>query len=86
LLSQLVHFAPIPEQTQAHSATLLASRRSPQLTNGHGLAGEYEQKWVDTMPIGDMFLNVVHRAWDAQRHRRRDNLSPKYVFLFLCLI
>ncbi|KAJ7255305.1 hypothetical protein C8J57DRAFT_1346057 [Mycena rebaudengoi] len=77
LLSQLVHFAPIPEQTQAHSATLLASRRSPQLTNGHGLAGEYEQKWVDTMPIGDMFLNVVHRAWDAQRHRRRDNLSPK---------
>ncbi|KAJ6616477.1 hypothetical protein B0H10DRAFT_2037202 [Mycena sp. CBHHK59/15] len=77
LLSELVHFAPIPPLTQSHSATLLASRRSPQLTNGHDLAGEYEQKWVNTMPIGDMFLNVVHRAWEAQSHRRRENISPR---------
>ncbi|KAF7365127.1 Ubiquitin carboxyl-terminal hydrolase [Mycena venus] len=77
LLSDLVHFAPIPPSTQAHSATLLASRRSPQLTNGHDLAGEYEKKWVNTMPIGDMFLSVLHRAWEAQYHRRRENLSPK---------
>ncbi|KAJ7033128.1 hypothetical protein C8F04DRAFT_1261223 [Mycena alexandri] len=78
LLSELVHFAPIPPSTQAHSATLLASRRSPQLTNGHDLAGEYEKKWVNTMPIGDMFLNVLHRSWEAQYARKRDiNLSPK---------
>ncbi|CAK5272163.1 unnamed protein product [Mycena citricolor] len=77
LLSQLVHFAPIPAPVQAHAATLLASRRSPQLTNGHDLGGEFEKEWVDTMPIGDMFLNVMHRAWDAEFHRRRENLSPK---------
>ncbi|KAJ7707839.1 hypothetical protein B0H16DRAFT_1345264 [Mycena metata] len=78
LLSELVHFAPIPPSTQAHSATLLASRRSPQLTNGHDLAGEYEKRWVNTMPIGDMFLNVLHRSWEAQYARKRDtNLSPK---------
>ncbi|KAJ7151069.1 hypothetical protein C8R46DRAFT_492893 [Mycena filopes] len=78
LLSELVHFAPIPPSTQAHTATLLAARRSPQLTNGNDLAGEYERKWVNTMPIGDMFLNVLHRAWEAQYARKRDtNLSPK---------
>ncbi|KAJ6532731.1 hypothetical protein DFH09DRAFT_1326007 [Mycena vulgaris] len=83
LLSDLVHFAPIPPLTQSHSATLLASRRSPQLTNGHDLAGEYEKKWVNTMPIGDMFLNVLHRAWEAQHHRRRENLSPKPILAAL---
>ncbi|KAJ7098291.1 hypothetical protein C8R44DRAFT_811268 [Mycena epipterygia] len=83
LLSDLVHFAPIPPSTQSHSATLLASRRSPQLTNGHDLAGEYEKKWVNTMPIGDMFLNVLHRAWAAQHQRRRENISPKPILAAL---
>ncbi|KAJ7638629.1 hypothetical protein FB45DRAFT_903402 [Roridomyces roridus] len=83
LLSQLVHFAPIPPSTQAHSATLLASRRSPQLTNGHDIAGPSEQKWVGTMPIGDMFLDVLLRAWDAQHHRRRENLSPRPILTAL---
>ncbi|KAJ6508689.1 hypothetical protein C8R45DRAFT_449905 [Mycena sanguinolenta] len=83
LLSELIHFAPIPPSTQAHSATLLASRRSPQLTNGHDLAGEYEKQWVNTMPIGDMFVNVLHRAWEAQYRRRRENLSPKPVLAAL---
>ncbi|KAJ7669344.1 hypothetical protein DFH06DRAFT_1084066 [Mycena polygramma] len=83
LLSELVHFAPIPPSTQAHSATLLASRRSPQLTNGHDLAGEYEQKWVNTMPIGDMFLSVLNRAWEAQYKRKRENISPKPILAAL---
>ncbi|KAJ7484417.1 hypothetical protein FB451DRAFT_84459 [Mycena latifolia] len=83
LLSDLVHFAPISPSTQSHSATLLASRRSPQLTNGHNIAGEYEKKWVNTMPIGDMFLNVLHRAWEAQHHRRRENISPKPILAAL---
>ncbi|KAJ7206507.1 hypothetical protein GGX14DRAFT_367173 [Mycena pura] len=77
LLSLLVHFAPIPASIQAHSATPLVSHRSPQLTNGHNIAGEREKKWVNTMPIGDSFLNVIHRAWDVQYHQRRENLSPK---------
>ncbi|KAJ6572075.1 hypothetical protein B0H19DRAFT_1132473 [Mycena capillaripes] len=83
LLSELVHFAPIPPSTQAHSATLLTSRRSPQLTNGHGIAGEYEKKWVNTMPIGDMFLSVLNKAWEAQYHRRRENISPKAILAAL---
>ncbi|KAF7346429.1 Ubiquitin carboxyl-terminal hydrolase [Mycena sanguinolenta] len=83
LLSELIHFAPIPPSTQAHSATLLASRRSPQLTNGHDLAGEYEKQWVNTMPVGDMFVNVLHRAWETQYRRRRENLSPKPVLATL---
>ncbi|KAJ7259529.1 hypothetical protein B0H12DRAFT_1108521 [Mycena haematopus] len=83
LLSELVYFAPIPPSTQAHSATLLASRRSPQLTNGHDLAGEYEKPWVNMMPVGDMFLNVLYRAWEAQYRRRRENLSPKPVLAAL---
>lgn len=58
---------------------MLASRRSPLLTNGHGLAGEYEKKWVNAMPIGDVFLNVLRRAWETQYHRRHENISPKYV-------
>ncbi|KAJ7819390.1 hypothetical protein B0H14DRAFT_3089398 [Mycena olivaceomarginata] len=83
LLSELVHFAPIPPSTQAHSATLLASRRSPQLTNGRDLAGEHEKQWVNTMPIGDMFVNVLGRAWEAQYHRKRESLSPKSILTAL---
>ncbi|KIK55043.1 hypothetical protein GYMLUDRAFT_888410 [Collybiopsis luxurians FD-317 M1] len=77
LLSQLVHFEPIPPKVQEQSNTLLASQRSPQLTNGHQLGGIYEQRWVDSMPIGDVFISVMYRAWEAQRLRRRDILSPK---------
>ncbi|KAF9063496.1 hypothetical protein BDP27DRAFT_1335048 [Rhodocollybia butyracea] len=77
LLSQLVHFDPIPPQVQAHSSTLLASHRSPQLTNGHDLGGIYEKKWVNTMPIGDVFIGVTWRAWEAQRLRKRESMSPR---------
>ncbi|KAF5389696.1 hypothetical protein D9757_006057 [Collybiopsis confluens] len=77
LLGQLVHFEPIPPRIQEHSNTLLASQRSPQLTNGHQLGGIYEQSWVDSMPIGDVFITVMYRAWEAQRLRRRDIQSPK---------
>ncbi|THV06526.1 peptidase C19, ubiquitin carboxyl-terminal hydrolase 2 [Dendrothele bispora CBS 962.96] len=77
LLSNLVHFEPIPERVQRNSTTLIASQRSPQLTNGHELGGIYEQKWDAGMPIGDVFVGVMYRGWEVQRHRRRENLSPK---------
>jgi ubiquitin carboxyl-terminal hydrolase 16/45 len=78
LLSDLVHFNPIPPEIQMTATTQIVSRRSPQLTNGHNLAGKYEQPWVNSMPIGDMFLTVMYKAWDSQAARRRDILSPKY--------
>ncbi|KAF8180367.1 hypothetical protein BJ912DRAFT_855172 [Pholiota molesta] len=77
LLSDLVHFNPIPPEIQMTATTQIVSRRSPQLTNGHNLAGKYEQPWVNSMPIGDMFLTVMYKAWDSQAARRRDILSPK---------
>ncbi|KAF8648912.1 hypothetical protein AX16_006134 [Volvariella volvacea WC 439] len=79
LLSDLVHFQPIPPSIQSHSTIPIASRRSPQVTNGHSLAGPYEQPWTNTMPIGDEFLTILWKAWDAQNHRRRESLSPKHL-------
>ncbi|KAJ3893631.1 hypothetical protein GG344DRAFT_42948, partial [Lentinula edodes] len=83
LLSQLVHFEPIPSQVQDHSNTLLASQRSPQLTNGHELGGIYEQKWVNSMPIGDVFISIMYRAWEAQRLRKRESMSPQQLLATL---
>ncbi|KAJ3559986.1 hypothetical protein NP233_g11128 [Leucocoprinus birnbaumii] len=76
LLTDLVQFDDIPEETQEHSSTLLLSRRSPQLTNGHGLGGPYEKEWVD-MPIGDRFIEIMYKAWRIQSGRKRESLSPK---------
>ncbi|KAJ3976711.1 cysteine proteinase [Lentinula raphanica] len=81
LLSQLVHFEPIPPQVQEHSHTPLASQRSPQLTNGHDLGGIYEQKWDNSMPIGDVFITTMYRAWEAQRLRKRESMSPNRLLL-----
>ncbi|KAJ3762308.1 hypothetical protein EV360DRAFT_35960 [Lentinula raphanica] len=83
LLSQLVHFEPIPPQVQEHSHTPLASQRSPQLTNGHDLGGIYEQKWDNSMPIGDVFITTMYRAWEAQRLRKRESMSPKLLLTTL---
>jgi hypothetical protein len=76
LLADLAQFHDIPEDVQERSHTLLLSRRSPQLTNGHGIGGIYEKEWVD-MPIGDRFLDIMYRAWHIQSQKRRENLSPK---------
>ena len=72
-----MHFTLIPPEIQGLSSTRIVSRRSPQLTNGHNLAGIYELPWVNTMPIGDMFLNVMYKSWDIQANRRREILSPR---------
>ncbi|KAJ3537217.1 hypothetical protein NMY22_g5682 [Coprinellus aureogranulatus] len=77
LLSDLVHFAPIPQAVQDRAPTLIAGQRSPQLTNGHNLSGPYEKPWVNTMPIGDVFLSIMYKAWNAQARRERVSLSPR---------
>ena len=77
LLRDLVLFNPIPPEIQRTASTPIVSRRSPQLTNGHNLAGAYEQPWVNNMPIGDRFLTVLYQAWQSQGARRRDVISPR---------
>ncbi|KAG6813054.1 hypothetical protein H0H92_014326 [Tricholoma furcatifolium] len=82
LLSDLVHFKPISPAIQHHYTP--ASRKSPLLTNGHKLGGQYEQSWVDSMPIGDVFLDLMVKAWDSQSSRNnRENLSPKQLLATL---
>ena len=60
----------------AHGAHILA-RRSPQLTNGHGLGGADERARVDDMPLGDVFTATLLKAWAIQDARRRESMSPK---------
>ncbi|KAG6853233.1 hypothetical protein C0991_005820 [Blastosporella zonata] len=75
LLFDLAHFRPTPPLIQQHYN--LSSRKSPLLTNGHDLSGQYEQEWVDMMPIGDVFLDLMVKAWDSQSRQKRESLSPK---------
>ncbi|TRM57438.1 hypothetical protein BD626DRAFT_574487 [Schizophyllum amplum] len=77
LLSDLAQFSPISPAVQRHSRIHLLSQRSPQLTNAHTQAGEYEQEWSDMMPIGDVFIQTMYKAWDTQNNLRRENISPK---------
>ncbi|KAG6833038.1 hypothetical protein H0H87_012049 [Tephrocybe sp. NHM501043] len=81
LLSDLAHFRPIPPLIQQHYNP--GSRKSPLLTNGHNLGGQYEQTWVDMMPIGDVFLDLMVNAWESQLRQKRENLSPKPILAAL---
>ncbi|KAG6860132.1 hypothetical protein C0995_015367 [Termitomyces sp. Mi166 len=81
LFSDLALFKPISPSVQAQSNVI--SRKSPLLTNGHKLGDQYEQSWVDSMPIGDVFLDLMVKAWDSQAHQKRENLSPKPILAAL---
>ena len=59
--------------------TPISSRRSPQLTNGHGVGGEAEHDWEKGMPLGDAFVQLLQKAWRIQDEKRRQSLSPRYV-------
>ncbi|KAG6877987.1 hypothetical protein C0993_001192 [Termitomyces sp. T159_Od127] len=59
------------------------SRRFPLLTNGHKLGGQHEQSRVESMPIGDAFLELMVKAWDSQHHQKRESLSPKPILAAL---
>ncbi|PCH44896.1 cysteine proteinase [Wolfiporia cocos MD-104 SS10] len=77
LLHNLIRFQPISPSLQNMLGPPLLSWRSPQLTNGHGLGGQYEQPRVDNMPLGDVFIDVMCKAWDLQENRKRESMSPK---------
>ncbi|KII91330.1 hypothetical protein PLICRDRAFT_89654 [Plicaturopsis crispa FD-325 SS-3] len=74
LLRDLVLFRPLPPHMVS---THVAARRSPQLTNGHGVAGKDEREFVEGMPLGDTFVAVMQRAWVLQEQKRRESISPR---------
>ncbi|KAH9926732.1 uncharacterized protein B0H18DRAFT_1005310 [Fomitopsis serialis] len=78
-LHNLVKFQPLTPTLQSTFGSSIVAKRSPQLTNGHGLGGEYEHPWVEGMPLGDVFSDVMRKAWDIQEGRTRQNMSPKEV-------
>ena len=55
----------------------IAARRSPQLTNGHGRGGPAEKQWEQGMPLGDVFVSLMERAWKIQEERERVSMSPR---------
>lgn len=55
----------------------VSPRRSPQLTNGHGQGGQWEQQWEKGMPLGDIFIKLMGKAWGIQERRERVSLSPR---------
>ncbi|KAG1837373.1 peptidase C19, ubiquitin carboxyl-terminal hydrolase 2 [Suillus subalutaceus] len=76
-LSHLVLFQDIPPAVQLPASIPVASHRSPELTNGHGLAGHYERPWTPGLPIGDRFVTLLRQAWAMQDDRQRNYLKPK---------
>ncbi|KAG1729714.1 peptidase C19, ubiquitin carboxyl-terminal hydrolase 2 [Suillus lakei] len=76
-LSRLVLFQEIPLAVQLPAPIPVASHRSPELTNGHGLAGQYERPWAPGLPIGDRFVTLLRQSWAMQDDRQRNYLKPK---------
>ncbi|KAG1779452.1 peptidase C19, ubiquitin carboxyl-terminal hydrolase 2 [Suillus placidus] len=76
-LSRLVLFQDIPPAVQLSASIPVVSHRSPELTNGHGLAGHYERPWTPGLPIGDRFVTLLRQAWAMQDDRQRNYLKPK---------
>ncbi|KAI9566338.1 hypothetical protein HD554DRAFT_2025754, partial [Boletus coccyginus] len=70
-LQRVVHFRPLPRPIH------IPSRRSPALTNGHGLAREHDQPWTDALPIADQLIALLRTAWDIQNNRRPEDLGPR---------
>ncbi|KAI6001563.1 peptidase C19, ubiquitin carboxyl-terminal hydrolase 2 [Pisolithus orientalis] len=82
-LEQLAMFKPIPFVVQSPTDVPVASHRSPELTNGHGVGGEFELPRTDGLTIGDTFINVMLRAWVMRNNRDRDSLSPREILTAL---
>ncbi|KIK28223.1 hypothetical protein PISMIDRAFT_673902 [Pisolithus microcarpus 441] len=82
-LEQLATFKPIPLVVQSTTDTPVASHRSPELTNGHGVGGEFELPRTDGLAIGDTFIDLMLQAWSMQHDRDRNSLSPRELLTVL---
>lgn len=70
LLEAIIQFR-LPEDLQC-----LASRRSPLLINGRG-PKDVQQEWVKGMGLGDVFIDLMDRAWRVRDAKERSSMSPK---------
>ncbi|KAI6007873.1 peptidase C19, ubiquitin carboxyl-terminal hydrolase 2 [Pisolithus marmoratus] len=82
-LEQLATFKPIPLVLQSSTDIPVASHRSPELTNGHGVGGDFERPQTDGLTICDTFINLMLRAWNMQHNGDRDSLSPRPILAAL---
>ncbi|KAI0634780.1 hypothetical protein C8Q77DRAFT_1156171 [Trametes polyzona] len=78
-LRDLVFFQPVAPALQPAEGSPILAKRSPQLTNGHGLGGSDELDWTEGMPLGDIFTTVMRKAWGIQDAKRRETMSPKEI-------
>ncbi|KAI0360395.1 cysteine proteinase [Trametes cingulata] len=78
-LRDLVFFQPVPPALQPAERSPILAKRSPQLTNGHGLGGSDELEWTEGMPLGDIFTTIMRKAWGIQDAKRRESMSPKEI-------
>jgi hypothetical protein len=78
-LYNLVHFDSNAQPFQTETSGPILAKRSPQLTNGHGLGGSADHEHVSSMPLGDAFVRFLLRAWTMQDNRRREIGSPRSV-------
>ncbi|TCD65201.1 hypothetical protein EIP91_002987 [Steccherinum ochraceum] len=76
-LHDLVISGHVSSQLHDVAGSSILSRRSPLLTNGHGVGGQYEHAWSEGMPLGDKWLDIMQRAWIVQDARKRQSMSPK---------
>lgn len=74
----MIDFSDPPPTFRTATGLPILARRSPQLTNGHGLGGADEKERVDGMPLGDVFIETMRKAWGIQEAKRRESMSPKY--------
>ncbi|KAI0747091.1 hypothetical protein C8Q80DRAFT_1179265 [Daedaleopsis nitida] len=82
-LHDLIYFQTLPQSLQPPHGPPILARRSPQLTNGHGLGGPDEREWAEGMPLGDVFTRVMRKAWESQEARRRESQSPKEILTII---
>ncbi|KAI9062188.1 cysteine proteinase [Trametes sanguinea] len=78
-LRDLVFFQPVAPALQPADGSPILAKRSPQLTNGHGLGGSDELEWTEGMPLGDIFTTIMRKAWGIQDAKRRESMSPKEI-------
>ncbi|KAF9788165.1 cysteine proteinase [Thelephora terrestris] len=82
-LYDLVHFDSNCQPFQTETSGPILAKRSPQLTNDHGLGGSADHQPINSMPLGDAFVRFLLRAWLIQDDRRREIITPKEVLAML---
>ena len=78
-LYDLVHFVSNDQPFQTQTSGPILAKRSPQLTNGHGLGASADHNPVDSMPLGDAFIRFLLHAWSIQDDRKRETATPRSV-------